>query len=98
MSNEVIRMTNAASEVKKFAVSADTEIIIRLILEVDDLYNKVSALLTTLYGERDAEATMANGYNEYFWGITDKLKGVMADNIHSSLCNLKNLVEDEIEI
>ncbi len=98
MSNEVIRMTNTASEVKKFAVSADTEIIIRLILEVDDLYNKVSALLTTLYGERDAEATMANGYNEYFWGITDKLKGVMADNIHSSLSNLKNLVEDEIEI
>lgn len=91
MSNEVIK-------VKKFAVSADTERIISLILEVDNLYNKVSDLLTTLYGEKDAEATMANEYNENFWGITEKLKGVMADNIHSSLCNLKNLVEDEIEI
>ena len=98
MSNEVIRLTNAASEVKKFAVSADTERIIRLMLEVDDLYNKVSDLLATLYGERDAEVRMANGYNEHFFGITDNLKGIMADNIHTSLCNLKNLVEDEVEI
>lgn len=98
MSNEVIRLTNTASESKKFVVSDDTARILRMILKVDDVYNEVSELLTYLFDEETAENTMMSNYNEKFFGIVDGLKGELAENIYSSLCNLENLLDDEIKI
>ena len=62
------------------------------------MYNEVSDLLKHFYDEGTTETIMANDYNDKFFGIVDKLKGELADNIYSSLCNLKNLSEDDIEI